>query len=413
MSRSTKDWFDSYLQYTSEDEPCKLYRKWVAVSTIAAALQRKVYHRMARKTFYPNFYIALVGPSGCRKSTAIDVESDILQEVGIEVAADVTSKEKLISRLEKIGKAEGEEGGLERLTMQTLDMPVLPHSSLTAVADELIVFLPAYDPDYAGYLNKLYDCKDVFRYETLKRGDQIVENVWFNIIGGITPETLKGRLTSEFVDIGLPGRIIFVNSHDKPIRRGYQIDTAENRKLRTKLVRDLRTILMMAGPFKPTPEWLESYLPWYEQEDLEHPFQELPALAPYANRRGSYIHKLSMVFSASRNDRMTIKREDFERSVELLAEAEKTMPDALGAVGANEAGRAVDSVVLHMKNVPKIRFNQLLSRFLYTIDEQTLLRIVATLEKVGKVKLTKVSVIHPETKKVTQDIMIRYIREGD
>jgi hypothetical protein len=404
MSRLLKDWLDSYLEFTSEDEPPKIFRKWTAISVIAAAMQRKCYHRLARKTFYPNFYIALVGKSATRKSTATELGQEFLQEVGIELAADVTSKEKLVLHLEQIGSKDSLETSLKT---DAVEMVVTPHSSLTAIATELSVFFPRRDEDFVGYLIKLYDCENWFKYETIKRGEDCVENVWFNLLGCITPDTLKVRLTPEIVGSGLTGRFIFIFAPGIGRRNAYQLDTPAQKKIRSCLVRDLREILSLSGAFKPDAGWLDAYVPWYEQTDLIPPFSD-SRLDAYCGRRGSYIHKLSMIASASRGNDMVLRKRDFERALSFLEEAEVWMPDAVSGIGASEGGRILDDVILYLKQTDKITFTALLKRFMYQVEKQELLRIVWTLQQVKKVSLTKTT----NNKGEVTEMIIRYLPEG-
>jgi len=413
VSRLLKDWIEGFLKYTEEDEPCELYRKWVAISSIAAALQRKCYHKVGKKIFYPNFYIALVGPSGSRKNTAIDIEKDFLTELGVELAPNITSKEALIKTMADLGKREEVGSPFMSVRDQGFDMPVQPHASLTAIAQELVTFFPSGDSDFPAVLVELFDCLPNFKKRTLMRGDETIENVYLNLIGGIIPQNLKRRLTDEVEAVGLHGRFIFVTSFAPVKRNAYQLTTPEDQKLRRSLIRDLGDILSIAGPFKPTEGWLDKFTPWYELIDINPP-PHLPEqqFGPYLSRRGAYIHKLSMISSASRGSNLTLTAHDFDRALATLEEAEKTMPDALSGIGASDTGRLLDDVLIFLKSTDKIGFNSLLRRFMYSITGEELLRIVTTLRDVGKVKMTKV-VTEDESGKRKEELIIRYIREGE
>ena len=53
--RKLSDWLDAFMEYTENSEPPILYRKWVGLSCIAAALMRKVYIEWGTAlTWYPN-----------------------------------------------------------------------------------------------------------------------------------------------------------------------------------------------------------------------------------------------------------------------------------------------------------------------------------------------------------------------
>ena len=70
MSRVLPDWIDGYLDYTANTEPKASYRRWAAISAVAAALQRKCYLVIGSETFYPNLYVILTGPPAARKKPA-------------------------------------------------------------------------------------------------------------------------------------------------------------------------------------------------------------------------------------------------------------------------------------------------------------------------------------------------------
>ena len=77
--RNLPDWIDGFMLLTENSEPPILFRKWTAIATVAAALQRKVSVDIGISLkFYPNFYIVLVGPSATGKGTAMKYAYDII-----------------------------------------------------------------------------------------------------------------------------------------------------------------------------------------------------------------------------------------------------------------------------------------------------------------------------------------------
>ena len=64
MERRVPDWLAGYLEYTDNTEPPLMYRTWVGLSTIAAAMERKCRVELGFLRFYPNMYIVLVGQVG-------------------------------------------------------------------------------------------------------------------------------------------------------------------------------------------------------------------------------------------------------------------------------------------------------------------------------------------------------------
>lgn len=412
MSRNLSDWIDSYLEWTSDDEPEEIYRLWSAISGIAACLQRKCYVRKtSRLIFYPNFYIALTGPSGTRKTTAIAPIHEFLTDLGVELAATVTSKEKLIGALEKlVTKTSSEiDQGESRFD---IDQPVFPHASLTAISSELMVFFPQKDEGFVGYLLDLFDCRPDFKYDTYKRGEQVVENVFFNLIGGITFDKLKRRMTDEVIGSGLFGRFILVYAPSIGKLVADPKETRENKKVRALLIDDLREILMLHGQFEPTKDWKALYEDWYENR-INHTKFAGTMLDGYSERRGSYIHKLSMISSASRGSSKLLTVEDYERSMRWLMTAEDRMLEIAGGLGASEHGLGIDSILHYLRGTTKpVFFSAMLNRFMNQYTREELIRILDTLREVGKIRMTKTRTDKTDVMgNPIMEIVIKYIRE--
>ena len=133
MARNLPDWIDSFMELTDNSEPPLLFRKWAAISTIAAALQRKVRLELGLSlTFYPNLYIVLVGPSATGKGTAMKFASDIIEQIPtIRLSAQATSLQALIRRMK--------ETNLTDVNVETGEQTY--HSSLTIFSTEFTVFL--------------------------------------------------------------------------------------------------------------------------------------------------------------------------------------------------------------------------------------------------------------------------------
>jgi ABC-type phosphate/phosphonate transport system ATPase subunit len=137
-TRNLPDWINGFMDLSNNSEPPKLFRKWTAISTIAAALQRKVRLEFGMSmTFYPNLYIVLVGNSSTGKGTAMGYSKDIIENIPtIKLSAQATSLQALIKKMH--------ETNLTDIDMVTGQQHF--HSSLTIFSNEFTVFL--------GYSNR-------------------------------------------------------------------------------------------------------------------------------------------------------------------------------------------------------------------------------------------------------------------
>ena len=104
LKRKLPNWLDAWMVYTENSEPPILFRKWVGISCIAAALQRMVRIEWGPSlVWYPNFYIVLVGPSATGKGTAMSPAMNLLTKIpSVELAPEATSLQALIRGLKNI-----------------------------------------------------------------------------------------------------------------------------------------------------------------------------------------------------------------------------------------------------------------------------------------------------------------------
>ena len=156
-SRRLDDWIEAFVKYTDNTAPPESYRRWVAISTMASALQRKCKLDWGSETFFPNMYIVLVGPPAARKGTAMRTGKDLLDQIGIAVSADESSRQKLVKSLQEMGVAAQDDLG--RITF---------HSSMTLYSSELTVFLGYGAKELLAMLCKWYDCEPRYVYDTLQ-----------------------------------------------------------------------------------------------------------------------------------------------------------------------------------------------------------------------------------------------------
>ena len=246
LERRCKDWITSFLDYTENSEPPELYRLWTGISCIAACLQRKVYLSWEGKIF-PNLYVVLVGPSGCRKGTAMRPGRSLLDEVGAKLSAEAVTREALIRRIKRSGEFAG---GVEDINM---------HSSLTIFSEELTVFLGYSNVLLMSHLCNWFDCQDEWTYETKNQGTDNIRNIWVNMIGATTPSLLQSTLPQDAVGGGLTSRIIFVYEDEPGKIVPAPFLTEHEQDLREDLANDLTYMLAQKGEMKYTKEFLQAW----------------------------------------------------------------------------------------------------------------------------------------------------------
>lgn len=323
--RKLSNWIDSYMQYTDNSEPPILYRKWCAISAIAAAMRRKCWLPWAADmTLYPNMYVILVGPPAARKGTAMSPAERLLRDAGLSFVANSITKEALIRVLK----------GAETVTNLT-DGTIARHSSLTVFSKELVVFVGQSNYGLLGNLTDWFDCPDDWSYMTKNQGSDFVKGVWINLIGATTPELIRSSLPIEALGGGFNSRCIFVYEEKKGKVVPLPTERPEERELRIDLLEDLYHITEMSGNFAVSMEFLNMWERYYIASQTEEIFppNALQYFGGYIERRGVHALKLSMIMNAARTDDMFLVEDDLAAALNLLKQTEKKMPRTFAGMG--------------------------------------------------------------------------------
>lgn len=376
-NRELPDWYDSYIYYAHgndkdlHSEPPIKYHQWMAVASIAAALQRKCRMQWGSLMFYPNFYIILVAPAGqARKGTAMSFARQFLDRLMIPLSADTNSLQALIKRMSECTNTEeeAEKGYFES------------HSSLTAFSPELTVFLGFANKELISNLCDFYDCRNRFEYDTISRGLEEIIGVYLNLIGATTPELIQGSMSAETIGSGLPSRMIFVYEHRiiKRVTFPFYTLSEEGLTLEHKLVKDLTQIRSLKGDFKVSKCFIDLWTDWYGNYPDICPFDPLH-FGGYWERRPTHIMKLSMVMSASRSNQMIMTREDLSRSIKLLEETEQNMRNVFKCIGQSNQADNIQSVMGFVSRYGEVTMTQLMQEFLLFMNESELDSVLSSL----------------------------------
>jgi len=380
--RNLPDWIDGFMQLTENSEPPILFRKWAAVSAVASALQRKVKTNLGISlTFYPNFYIVLVGPSATGKGTAMKYAYDIIEQVpGIRLSSQATSLQALIKRMK--------ETNLTDIDMETGKQYY--HSSLTIFSNEFTVFLGYHNRELISALCDWYDCHNRWSYDTIKRDREEIVGVWVNILAGTTPDSIQSSLPLEAIGGGLTSRIIFVYEEKKNKLVIFPTITEEEIKLQQMLIKDLEQISLMSGEFKMSKGFIELYAQWCYEAEKNPPFHD-KRFDGYLGRRRNHLISLSMVCSASRNNELILTKEDIERAIGLLDEVEVKMGLVFRGIGKSDISSLINDAIIFLESseTPDIPMWQFARAFEGNMDKMLLDRVLYTLEASKHIRIIK------------------------
>lgn len=372
--RKCADWIDSYLKLNENTEPPEIFHKWVAISCIAACMQRKCVLPWGDLLFYPNLYVVLIAPPGrARKGTAMRPVMKFLEEsqLNIKLAAEAITREQLIRELRD---------SEEMLTLD--DGRLITHSSLTICNSELTVFLGYQNPQLIVDLTDWYDCKDRWRYRTKNAGEFDITNVWINILGATTTDLLRMSLPPAAIGGGLTSRIIFVYAGSKRATIPDPFVTMEMREIKQHLLDDLEQIVALHGEYKPTADYLAAYTEWYMINDPNPPFQDA-IFSAYCERRAATVMKLATIMSASHTNQLVVTAGDFLRAVSMLEEVEQNMPMALSGIGQGKYADVMARVMVEISTRKECTMDSLMWKFRNDITHWEMERVLVSLESMG------------------------------
>ena len=380
--RNLPDWLDAFMLLTEDSEPPILFRKWTGIFTIASAMQRKCRIDIGISlTFYPNFYIVLVGPSATGKGTVMKYAYDIIKQIPtIRLSAQATSLQALIRRMK--------ETNLTDIDMETGQQYF--HSSLSIFSNEFTVFLGYHNRELIAALCDWYDCHDRWIYDTIKRDKEEVIGVWVNLLAGTTPDNIQSSLPVEAIGAGLTSRIIFVYEEEKNKLVVFPTSSQREVELQQHLVHDLEQISLLSGCFKFTENASGYYSEWCHMSDVNPPFHDTK-FDGYCGRRRNHLLSLAMVCSASRGNDLVLTEDDIKRASTLLSEVEVKMGLTFRGIGRSDISSLINSAIVFIENsvTDEIPVWQFARHFEGDIDKLMMDRVLTTLESANYIRIVR------------------------
>lgn len=239
----------------------------------------------------------------------------------------------------------------KRIIIQLPDDP-LEYNTLTIVADELSAFMHEYDNGLIAGLTKFYDCSE---YSQGRRVGDIrikIERPQLTILSGSTPSNLIHFLPDWAWEQGFTSRVFLIYADDKPL---IDVFGTKFRPMPADMVHDLEIIAKLHGEFGWTEEWREAMHNWKVNKfSIEIDGQVLgppshPKLKHYCSRRFAHMIKLSMISCVDRQNRLLMEKEDFNRALGWLIEAELEMPKIFEIGAGSEDSKAMDEILHYIR----------------------------------------------------------------
>jgi len=317
------------MEYSCDLESPERMRLWAGISTISAALQRRVWTEVKFQHCYANMYVLLCGPPGVGKGNAMKLLGNWLREIdALWISPDGLTRRSFFSTMEAAVCEDlsfAESGS-------ALDSLSKRHHSLTAFIEELGVFLHAGDNDFIYTLCHIYDTPTRFHYKTESAGENYFENAWFSMLSAVTPKGLKDIFTDQALEMGISARTVIIYSDEKiDVDIFGKIDRKQ--ALEKDLKFDLNRITKIQGQYQFEQDAATELVAWAATGFKPEPKD--PRFTHYNSRRFVQIIKLCMICAASKRQDPIILKEDLFQAKTFLLEAERVMSGAVASIGSN------------------------------------------------------------------------------
>jgi len=287
---------------------------------------------------YPNLYVFIVGHPGVGKNRILRVAKRYLNEIpefhfaptsltGASLVDNLVASKRFIARLPD---------------------PPIEYNNTTITAEELTAFMHKYDDEMVGLLSAFYDPDP---YAQKRRGRDIdikIPHPQVNLISGTTPSNLVGLMPESAWDQGFTSRVILIHSDERIVGDDF---AGVKSGMDPDLIYDIKMIGGLTGEFKVTQDYRDAVNNWRALG--EPPVINHPKLLHYKTRRRVHLYKLSMVAAADRGNVLLLTKDDFNRAMGWLLEAESFMPDIFTAGSTGTDARAIDEIYHHIQIADK------------------------------------------------------------
>lgn len=315
--RNFPDFLSAYFDYARDGFCPDRFHRWIGLSILSAAIERKVSLRQGMIYHIPNLYVMLVSHPAVGKTTAMDRGVDLLEglkkdhNVDFKIIPNQATEPALVDAMRITNYFSLLDGRIQ-----------IPHSSGFFYASEASASaLQNVCGDFVASMTAFYDCPKFFRKITKKDGEITIENICMSMLAGSTFNYLKELVNEKSVMGGFASRLLYVVSKERKVREikwGQAFDRDD--EFRRKLIEDLARINKIAGPMKPTEGFIQAYEKWQPEFDQFLISLKSERHESILSRKGTNLIKIAMILSISEGDSLVVTEEHFERAKEMVDE---------------------------------------------------------------------------------------------
>ncbi len=197
LGTTASPWLDAYIDFSKKWSPrgYEGFHEATALWILSTVAAHRVMLPMGDK-YYTPLLIVLVGRTGLfAKSTTAKIGRAILKSANLDwfLAPDDATPQKFIS--EMAGYIPGNYGSMSPKAQEQCENQLAFAGQRGWFYDEFgqiiaSILKEGIMSDFRGILRRLDDCYDCYKYATISRGVEIVDNPYLALLGSMTPDDL-------------------------------------------------------------------------------------------------------------------------------------------------------------------------------------------------------------------------------
>lgn len=332
MERNLPNWLKAFADCVENTEAPPHFWMWAGIFTLGAALNRSVWLPFGIDNYSTNLYVVFVAtPGKCRKGGPISLAKRMLDAIGINIAADSTSKESLTQELAN--------------SLRVVDLPILgtqQQCTMSILSKELSSLLAIDAKKMIECLTDLFDDhQDAWRYKTKGGKEDTLYNPGINVFAATTPHYIANNVPYEAFGAGFFSRVLCIVGKNKKQRVTFpSIDL----DILNKLIQDLHIIeSTLKGPFKLNDGAISIFDAWYQNLDEKYCEIQDDRFHGFIERSHVQVLKVAMILSVNEGNSLIINENDIGRAIDLVESIYGDLDDAFAGLGRSDL-----SVVTHM-----------------------------------------------------------------
>lgn len=318
----SQDWITRFLAATDGIFSADSFRLWTAITTVAAAAEKKVYTVSGGGKVFPNLYVVLAGPPGSGKSQSIIRARTALAPLSeFHLGPDNVTSASFLDCLD-VSLCSYMNGSSASINI---------FHSMAVISREFGVFVPRYDLEFLSMVSDIFDNPPNYNSPRRTSKSVNIQNPSFTLLSGVTPDFLQEILPEAAWGQGFTSRIIFVYGPDGKFTT-QDFFTARDDDIISPLIGQLQEIHDIKGEMFWTEPARDALNSWRRGGMTPVPVHG--RLRHYLARRTHHLAKLAMISALSMGNWPEVLLSDFERAYFWLMTAEETMPDIFRAMAA-------------------------------------------------------------------------------